>query len=94
MSKQNSPFRRFFKQYFNIIAKANVFHLFGPKAWAPQTDYNPVVPGADKPEEIDMRPKAVEAREKEARNALVWPIVTVASVVVVLVMAILIKKFS
>ena len=82
------------EKIFQYSGKANTFNLFGPKAWAPQTDYNPVLPGSDKPEQIDMRPKAVEAREKEARKALVLPVVAIAGVVLVLAAAILIKKFS
>ena len=92
MSKQNNTFSDFIRKV--LSGKVAIANPRYPKSWQPQTDCNPVVPGSDKPEEIDMRPKAVEAREKEARNALIWPLVTVASVVVVLALAILIKKFS
>ena len=62
-----------------------------PKSWHAQTDYNPVPPGAGRPETIDMRPKAVEEREKQARNSLIVPLVTIGGVVLVLVIAVLIK---
>ena len=95
MSKQNSKFldamRQAFK-YINSRPQVGVSRI--PKAWQRQTDYNPVVPGSDKPEQIDMRPKAVEAREKEARKALIWPAVAIAGVVLVFVAAFVIKKFS
>ena len=62
-----------------------------PKSWQAQTDYNPVLPGAGRPKPIDMRSKAVEERERQARNSLIMPLVTIASVVLVLVIAVLIK---
>lgn len=95
MSKQNSKFLDAMRQAFKYInSRPAVGFSRIPKAWQHQTDYNPVVPGSDIPEQLDMRPKAVEAREKEARNSLIWPIVAIVSVVVVLALAILIKKLS
>ena len=52
-----------------------------PKSWHAQADYNPVPPGSDRPKPVDMRPKAVEEREKRARNSLLVPLLIIAGVV-------------
>ena len=81
----------FIRKYLHIASKANTFNLFGPKSWVPQTDYNPVPPGSDRPKPIDMRPKAVEERERQARNSLIAPLAIIIGVVLVLGAAVLIK---
>ena len=81
----------FIRKYMHIVAKANIYNLFGPKSWAPQTDYNPVPPGSDKPEPIDMRPSAVAEREKAARRSLIVPLAAIIGVVLTLTITILIK---
>ena len=92
MSKQNNSFWDSMRKLFH--GRPVINNPRYPKSWQPQTDYNPVAPGSEKPEKIDMRPKAVAQREKEARRALIWPVAAVVGVVLVFVAAILIKKFS
>ncbi|MBR5230483.1 MAG: hypothetical protein IKW01_06435 [Firmicutes bacterium] len=87
--------REFLKKFIRTAGKANTFTLFGPKSWTPQTDYNPVPPGSHKTSgTVDMRPKAVAEREKAAKNSLIVPLVTIAGVVAVLVLAIIIKSIE
>lgn len=63
-----------------------------PKSWQAQTYYNPVLPGSDRTKPIDMRSKAVEEREKQARNSLIVPIVIIASVILVLVIVFIVRS--
>ena len=94
MSKQNSKFLDAMRQAFKYItSRPAVGFSRIPKAWQHQTDYNPVVPGSDIPEQLDMRPKAVAQREKEARQSLIMPIIALAVIVLVFLAAYLIKRF-
>jgi len=92
MSKQNNSFWDSMRKLFH--GRPVINNPRYPKSWQPQTDYTPVSPGSEKAEKIDMRPKAVAQREKEARRALILPVAAVVGVVLVLVAAILIEKFS
>jgi len=62
MSKQNNSFWDTMRKL--LRGKPVINNPRYPKSWQPQTDYNPVPPGSDRHGEIDMRPKAVEQREK------------------------------
>lgn len=93
MKKENTV-KRLLRRVMGTMGTANTTSLFGPKSWAPQTDYSPVRPDKRKVPELDNSPEAAEARAAAAKHSLLVPLAAIAGVIAVLVIAVLIKANS
>ena len=91
--EKESTAKRVLRRIVRTMGTANTQALFGPKSWAPQTDYTPVKSSKRDFPDLDNSPDAVEAREKSARNSLLVPLAAILGVIAVLAIGVLIKLY-
>ena len=92
MKKENNSLLDILRKNFRARAAISDIAVSRyPKSWRRQTDYNPIPPGSDRPAPVDMRPKAVEERERQARNSLIVPLAIIIGAILVFGVTVLIK---